>query len=91
MTTFPLAITDDTVQKKCSVFPFHPWAPKEERREGVVLWIPQNIEELIQAAKEQLKSSSGSCLLSESGAKILDINMVTDNQKLYLVCEAQVE
>lgn len=89
MTIFLLTITDKIRQKKCTVFPFHPWDPKEERREGVVLWVPQSIQDLIKAAREQLKCSSGSCILSENGGKILDISMVTDDQKLYLVGEAQ--
>ncbi|KAF5445562.1 hypothetical protein F2P56_034608 [Juglans regia] len=83
------ASRDELRQKKCTVFPFHPWDPKEERREGVVLWVPQSIHDLIKAARELLKCSSGSCILSENGGKILDISMVTDDQKLYLVGEAQ--
>ncbi|KAG6619781.1 hypothetical protein I3842_Q081600 [Carya illinoinensis] len=43
---------DELRQKKCTVFPFHPWDPKEERREGVVLWVPQSIQDLIKAARE---------------------------------------
>ncbi|KAG6627699.1 hypothetical protein CIPAW_15G147500 [Carya illinoinensis] len=82
-------IQDEIRQKKCRVFPFHPWDPKEERREGIVLWVPQSIQDLIQAAREQLKCSSGSCILSENGGKILDINMVTNDQKLYLVSETK--
>ncbi|KAM3703026.1 hypothetical protein ACJW31_04G066200 [Castanea mollissima] len=80
-------IRDEMRQKKCIVFPFHPWDPKEERREGVVLWVPKSIQELINAAREQLKCPSGNTLLSEDGGKILDINMVTNDQKIYLVSE----
>jgi CCR4-NOT transcriptional regulation complex NOT5 subunit len=71
---------------KCTVFPFHPWDPKEKRREGDVLWVPQTIEELVKAAMEQLKSSGG-YLLSENGGKILDVNMISHDQKLFLVYE----
>jgi hypothetical protein len=71
---------------KCTVFPFHPWDPKEKRREGVVLWVPQTIEELVKAAMEHLKSSGG-YLLSENGGKILDVNMISHDQKLFLVYE----
>ncbi|KAF5469216.1 hypothetical protein F2P56_013305 [Juglans regia] len=82
-------IQDEIRQKKCRVFPFHPWDPKEERREGIVLWVPQSIQDLIQVAREQLKCSSDSCILSENGGRILDISMVTNDQKLYLVSEAK--
>ena len=74
-------------QRKCTVFPFHPWDSKEERKQGVVLWIPKTIEELIETAMDQLKCSSGSCILSENGAKIIDIDMVSDEEKLFLVAE----
>lgn len=79
-------VTDDMQRMKCTVFPFHPWDPKEKRREGVVLWVPQTIEELVKAAREQLKSSGG-YLLSENGGKILDVNMISHDQKLFLVYE----
>ncbi|XP_050219146.1 potassium channel SKOR-like isoform X2 [Mercurialis annua] len=73
-------------REKCTVFPFHPWDPIEKRKSGVVLWVPQTMEELVKAAMEQLKCSSN-CILSEDGGKILDIDMINDAQKLYLVSE----
>ncbi|KAK0587625.1 hypothetical protein LWI29_026023 [Acer saccharum] len=75
-------------RRKFTVLPYHPWDPKEERRQGVVLWVPQTMEELINAAKEQLKHPAGSCiLLSENGGKIIDINMISDDQMLFLATE----
>ncbi|KAF8389706.1 hypothetical protein HHK36_024225 [Tetracentron sinense] len=73
--------------RTCTVFPFHPWDPKEERKQGVVLWVPHTIEELIKMAVEQLKFSGGPCILSEDAGKILDVNMINDGKKLYLVNE----
>ncbi|KAK1586734.1 hypothetical protein Q3G72_005621 [Acer saccharum] len=85
----PLEIQDKMQQRKCTVLPYHPWDPKEERRQGVVLWVPQTMEELINAAKEHLKHPTGSCiLLSENGGKIIDINMISDDQMIFLVTEA---
>ncbi|XP_065850537.1 potassium channel SKOR-like isoform X1 [Euphorbia lathyris] len=72
--------------RKCTIFPFHPWDPTDARRHGVVLWVPHTLEELVKAAMEKLESSS-SCILSENGGKILDVNMISDGQKLYLVSE----
>ncbi|KAK3224624.1 hypothetical protein Dsin_004486 [Dipteronia sinensis] len=84
----PQEIRDKMQRRKCTVLPYHPWDPKEERRQGVVLWVPQTMEELINAAKEQLKHPAGSCiLLSENGGKIIDINMINDDQMLFLVTE----
>ncbi|KAK6249838.1 hypothetical protein SCA6_003843 [Theobroma cacao] len=71
-------------KKKCTVYPCHPWH-QEERRQGVVLWVPESMEELIKAAKEQVECSHGCCILSEDGGKILDANMISNDQKLYLV------
>ncbi|KAL9459366.1 hypothetical protein AB3S75_002712 [Citrus x aurantiifolia] len=73
--------------RKCTVFPFHPWDAKESRRHGIVLWIPQNIEDLIKTAAEQLDFRGGDCILSEEGGKILDVDMINDDQKLYLIQE----
>ncbi|XVF09412.1 hypothetical protein REPUB_Repub07fG0090500 [Reevesia pubescens] len=79
----PQRIQAEMWKKKCTVFPFHPWHLKEERSQGVVLWVPQSMEELIKAAKEHLDCAHGSCILSEDGAKILDTNMIGNDQKLF--------
>ncbi|XP_034707211.1 potassium channel SKOR-like isoform X2 [Vitis riparia] len=80
-------ITDKMHPRKCTVFPFHPWDPKEHKRPGIMLWVPQTIEELIKTATEGLQFSSESCILSEDGGKILDVDMISDGQKLYLLRE----
>ncbi|URE31927.1 Potassium channel [Musa troglodytarum] len=73
-------------RRRCTVFPFHPWDPEEKRREGVVLWIPRTVEELIKSSNELL-NCSGSRILSEDGGSISDAAMISDNQKLYLVAD----
>lgn len=73
--------------RKCTVFHFHPWEPKDLRKHGVVLWIPKSMEELVTTASEQLNFPSGSCILSEDAGKILDIGLISDGQKLYLISE----
>ncbi|KAF7822171.1 potassium channel SKOR-like [Senna tora] len=89
--TFLLPSRDENPKKKCTVFPFHPRHHNKDKRAGAVLWVPQSIEELIKVANEQLKSSSGSCILSEHGGKILDADMISNGEKLYLVSEAFME
>ena len=81
--------TDKLYPRRCSVFPFHPWDPNEKRKEGVVLWIPRTIEDLIKSSKEQL-NCSGSRLLSEDGARIVDVDMISDRQKLYLIAGSEM-
>ncbi|XP_030505721.2 potassium channel SKOR [Cannabis sativa] len=78
-------ITEKIHRRKCTVFPFHPWDPKELRRPGIVLWVPNSIEQLINTAADQLEISSAACILSEDGGKILEEDMINDGQKLYLV------
>ncbi|KAK9682305.1 hypothetical protein RND81_10G064300 [Saponaria officinalis] len=84
-----LDIIDKVHPKKCTVFPFNPWGPEDDRKPGVVLWVPRTIEELVTTAREHLVMSSGSCILSEVGGKILDIDMIDNGQKLYLVGDTQ--
>ncbi|KAK2652563.1 hypothetical protein Ddye_012419 [Dipteronia dyeriana] len=81
------SMIDKMHTRKCTVFPFHPWDSKEQRKHGVVLWVPHNIEELIRRATEQLDLPGESCVLSEDGGKILDVDMINDGQKLYLISE----
>ncbi|KAF7831133.1 potassium channel SKOR [Senna tora] len=82
---------DKVHQKKCTVFPFHPWDPKEEGRcgNGIVLWVPHRIEELVQRAAEKLDFSTDSCILSEDAGLITDVDMIKDGQKLHLVLKTQ--
>lgn len=80
----------DKPRSKCTVFPFHPGKPSEGKGGyGVVLWIPETIEELMKEASEQLNYPDVSCLLSEDAGKISDVHMINDGQKLYLISETQ--
>lgn len=81
-----LLFPDKMHPRRCSVFPYHPWDADVKRKEGVMLWIPHTIDKLIRSAQEKL-SLSGSCLglLCEDGARVRDVEMVNDGQKLYLV------
>ncbi|XP_019177376.1 PREDICTED: potassium channel SKOR-like [Ipomoea nil] len=71
-------------RKKCTVFPFHPES-KDVKKPGVVLWVPGCVEELVKTASEQLSLRSGSFILTEDGGKIIDVDMISDGQKLYLI------
>lgn len=61
------------------MFPYHPRDPLENRNEGVMLWIPHTIEELINSSQELLNCSV-SRLISEKGGKILPVGSITDDQ-----------
>uniref|UniRef100_A0A0D9WNW3 Potassium channel n=1 Tax=Leersia perrieri TaxID=77586 RepID=A0A0D9WNW3_9ORYZ len=82
-------VRDKMHPRRCSVFPYHPWDSGEKRREGVVVWIPHTIEGLIRSAQEKLGldgDGEGKLrLLGEDGARVQDVDMVHDGQKLYLV------
>ncbi|XP_047312179.1 potassium channel SKOR-like [Impatiens glandulifera] len=76
-------------KRKCTVFPFHPWESSDTRKHGIVLWIPKTIEELVKTAAEHLELHEGVILLSEEGGKIIDVDMINDHQKLYLITQTQ--
>ncbi|KAK4480078.1 hypothetical protein RD792_013135 [Penstemon davidsonii] len=81
-------VIDKIHPRKCTVLPFHPWDPKEGRRHGIVMWVPHSMEELIKLAAKQLEMSEDSfCILSEDGGKILEVDMIVDGQKLYIIRE----
>ncbi|XP_039127338.1 potassium channel KOR1-like [Dioscorea cayenensis subsp. rotundata] len=77
-------------QRRCTVFPFHPWDPKDKRKEGVMLWVPNIMEDLIKSSMEQLQCSTASSyiILSEDGARIHDAEMIVHDQRLYLIPDA---
>ncbi|KAE8812996.1 Potassium channel SKOR [Hordeum vulgare] len=79
-------VRDRMHPRRCSVFPNHPWDDGAERREGVTLWIPHTIDGLVRSAQEKLgMSGQGLRLLGEDGARVQEVDMVHDGQKLYLV------
>ncbi|KAF2614355.1 hypothetical protein F2Q70_00009539 [Brassica cretica] len=80
-------LKDRVYKKKCTVYSSHPNDAKETRRRGIVLWVPRSIEELVRTAAEQLNVSEASCVLSEDEGKIIDVDLISDGQKLYLTIE----
>lgn len=84
-------VTDKTHRRKCTVFPFQPWERKDNRKCGIMLWVPRSIEELIIEASEQLKILTRSCVLSEDGGKIIDVDLIVDGQRLYLMSETELQ
>ncbi|WZY83244.1 hypothetical protein YC2023_029628 [Brassica napus] len=80
-------LKDRVYKKKCTVYSSHPNDAKETRRRGIVLWVPRSIEELVRTAAEQLNVSEASCVLSEDEGKIIDVDLISDGQKLYLTVE----
>lgn len=82
-------MTDKMHPRKCTVYAFHPWEEKDKITCGVVLWIPRTTEQLIRTAAEQLKLESYDtcCIVTEDAEKILDVDMILDGQKLYLISE----
>lgn len=80
-----------SLRKKCTVFPFHPWDHKIEGRVGAVLWVPGSIEELIKMARKQLKYPDGSVILSQHGGRILDVDLINNDEKLFIISEPHIE
>ncbi|GJZ76792.1 potassium channel SKOR-like protein [Tanacetum coccineum] len=81
------SVTDKIPKKKCTIYPFPPWEPKGQNKFGVVLWVPDTIDELMKTAADHLKLElpHASCIITEDVGKILDVDMITDGQKLYLI------
>ncbi|KAF5769352.1 putative potassium channel, voltage-dependent, EAG/ELK/ERG, rmlC-like jelly roll [Helianthus annuus] len=85
-------VTDKTPQRKCTVYPFQPWEPKDQKKLGIVLWVPESIDELIKTAADHLKLDvpPTSCIIiTEDAGQISDVDMINDGQKLYLIITTQ--
>ncbi|KAL4577960.1 hypothetical protein LXL04_014075 [Taraxacum kok-saghyz] len=80
-------LTGKIAVKKCTVYPFNPWELKDKNKYGVVLWVPDTIDELMKTAADYLKLevSSNFCIVTEDAGKIVDVDMISDGQKLYLI------
>ncbi|KAK4488949.1 hypothetical protein RD792_004740 [Penstemon davidsonii] len=78
---------DKLPKKKCTVFSGYPWDHRDGRSIGVVLWVPETIEKLVTIAKEQLSMHGACCILSEDGGKILEVSLISAEQKLFLASD----
>ncbi|PWA51285.1 Ankyrin repeat-containing protein [Artemisia annua] len=83
------SVTYRMTRRKCAIYPFQPWElPKDQNKYGVVLWVPDTIEELIEKAADHFKLDlpPNSCIIiTEDAGQIVDADMITDGQKLYLI------
>ncbi|CAH9114440.1 unnamed protein product [Cuscuta epithymum] len=77
-------IKEKIPHKKCTVFQSY---QGDARKQGVVLWVPGSVQELVETASEQLDFPSGSFMLTEEGGRIIDVETINDGQKLYLMGE----
>ncbi|CAN1858168.1 Potassium channel GORK, partial [Linum perenne] len=82
--------TEENLQrKKCTVFPFHPWLKEDDKkRVGIVMWVPDSIEELIKEAATQLLDEDNgiNCIiLNQDGGRIMGVAMIDESQKLFLI------
>ncbi|PWA53533.1 Ankyrin repeat-containing protein [Artemisia annua] len=81
--------SDRKARRKCTIYPFQPWElPKDQNKYGVVLWVPDTLDELIETAADHLKLdlSPNSCIIVTADAgKIVDVDMIANGQKLYLI------
>ncbi|VVB09090.1 unnamed protein product [Arabis nemorensis] len=79
-------------RRKCTVFPYHPREAKEERnrKHGVVVWIPSDLQKLVETAAQELGlSNEGSfVILSKDEGRFTNIDMISDGQKLYLTSDS---
>ncbi|XP_076887404.1 potassium channel SKOR-like [Bidens hawaiensis] len=81
--------TDKMARKKCTIYPFQPWEPKDQNKFGIVLWVPDCIDELMKTAADNLKMdlppTSNCIIITEDAGQISDVDMINDGQKLYLI------
>nr|XP_043634848.1 potassium channel SKOR-like [Erigeron canadensis] len=76
------------MRKRCIVYPFQPWEEsKDQNKYGVVLWVPDTIDELMKTAAEYLKLDlpPTSCIVTQDAGRIFDVDIIKDEQKLYLI------
>ncbi|KAK1410666.1 hypothetical protein QVD17_37204 [Tagetes erecta] len=79
---------DKTPRKKCTIYAFQPWEQKDQSKLGIVLWVPDSIDELMKTAADHLKLDLDptSCIIvTEDAGQVSDVDMINDGQKLYLI------
>eukprot|EP00850_Spirogloea_muscicola_P007330 SM000037S13465 [mRNA] locus=s37:43200:49998:+ [translate_table: standard] len=77
------------VRKRVTLFPHHPWARAEQRRSGRTVLLPASIEELLEYGAKHWEGPFQS-VLSQEGGMIETLNVVRDNDSLYLVAEDDI-
>lgn len=75
---------DGTVKRRCTVFSCPPWTPPEERKRGVVLWVPNTIDDLLSIASRHFDHAYNH-VLNEDVGEILDIEFIRDSERIYVI------
>nr|XP_043633382.1 potassium channel SKOR-like [Erigeron canadensis] len=80
--------SEKVTQKRCTVYPFQPWEEsKDQNKYGVVLRVPDTIDELMKTAAEYLKLDllPTSCIITKEKGQIVNADIIKDEEKLYLI------
>lgn len=72
------------VKRRCTVFACLPWIPLEERKHGVVVWVPDTIDSLLCMASQHFGHTYNH-VLNEDVGEILNTDIIRDSDKVYVI------
>lgn len=77
-------------KKRVTVYPFPPWSAKQ-RWVGRVMWLPESINELLEACRLAFGTPDFMHLLSADGGEIIGLDLILDSDRLYLAKAKDLE
>ena len=75
---------DAKLDRRCTVFACFPWVSKEERKCGVVLRVPDSVDELLHIASKHFSRTYNHVVNDDMG-EILDTKLIRDLERLYVI------
>ena len=72
------------VDRRCTVFACFPWVSMEERIFGVVLRVPDSIDELLHMASQHFACTYNH-VVNEDMGEILDTKLIRDLERVFVV------
>ncbi|KAL3697194.1 hypothetical protein R1sor_011270 [Riccia sorocarpa] len=85
----PLLALGCSPQRRCTVFPFHPWTPRNLRALGKVEWVPGTIDEIFDISFHEFGKQATKVLNQDCG-EITSTDFIGDLEKIYVVDDDEV-
>ncbi|MCO5594662.1 hypothetical protein L7F22_048695 [Adiantum nelumboides] len=70
--------------KRCTIFPCSPWTAPEDRKRGLVVWVPDTINELLLIASEHFGHTCRHAL-NQDGGEFSSTQLIRDSELVFVI------
>ncbi|KAI5063905.1 hypothetical protein GOP47_0020575 [Adiantum capillus-veneris] len=76
--------TDEGSKKRCTIFSCPPWTAPEDRKRGLVVWVPVTLNELLHIASQHFGHACRHAL-NQDGGEFSSTELIRDSELVYVI------